>query len=296
MIAQSLTDHIQQQLSDYLGRDIIIQSSNAVGGGCINQSYLVSSTTGERWFVKTNQAHLLPMFEAEYVGLQALKSSNSFIIPMPLFSGQLSETAYLVLEYLDLSGSCNDKDFAGRLAKLHLTTHDRFGFSGDNFIGASPQYNDWHNNWFEFFMQQRLERQLKMMVDKGTGSELERIWPELLQACRSLFSDHRPLPSLLHGDLWMGNVSGTPGGCSIYDPACYYGDFEADLAMLELFGHLSSQFYQHYYQDIKKVPGSGLRKTWYNLYHIMNHANLFGGSYYHQARQMCQQLINHSQG
>lgn len=296
MLSQQLTVQIQNQLSDQLGRDITLSSTSAVGGGCINQSYVVATSAEERWFVKTNQAHLLAMFEAEYEGLQALQASKSFIIPTPLFCGQLSGTAYLVLEYLDLSGSCNDKDFASRLAKLHLTTHGRFGFSGDNFIGASPQYNDWHDNWFEFYMQQRLETQLKMIIDKGTGSELKRIWPELLRSCESLFSDHHPSPSLLHGDLWMGNVSGTPGGCSIYDPACYYGDFEADLAMLELFGHLSTQFYQYYYQDIKKVPGSGLRKTWYNLYHIMNHANLFGGSYYHQAAQMCQQLINHSQG
>jgi protein-ribulosamine 3-kinase len=195
--------------------------------------------------------------------------------PQPVSHGTVREQAYLLLEFLPLQGK---RDFAalGRmLAEAHCQPGPRFGWSRDNYIGATPQRNGWSDNWAGFWREKRLQPQFELA--RRNGFDL-RIDAEILQ-------DHRPQPSLLHGDLWSGNAGFTKEGPVLFDPAVYYGDREADLAMTELFGGFSREFYEAYEETYPLEPGYQVRKHLYNLYHLLNHLNLFGAGYLPQVKE-----------
>jgi protein-ribulosamine 3-kinase len=174
---------------------------------------------------------------------------------------------------------------------MHRATSGRFGWHRDNTIGATPQLNAWESDWIVFWQTYRLGYQLDLAARSGHGGQLQRRGGLLLERLPALF-DHAPVPSLLHGDLWGGNFSGdAEGNPVIFDPACYYGDREADLAMTELFGGFSGRFYSAYRAAWPLDPGYDTRKTLYNLYHILNHLNLFGGGYGSQAERMIDRLL-----
>jgi protein-ribulosamine 3-kinase len=168
----------------------------------------------------------------------------------------------------------------------------RFGFAQDNFIGTTPQPNGWKESWINFWREHRLGFQLRLAAQNGYGGQLQRLGEKLKDALPAFFQDYTPQPSLLHGDLWSGNhaflADGTP---TIFDPATYYGDRECDLAMTELFGGYSADFYAAYRAAYPLDAGYATRCELYNLYHILNHANLFGGGYARQAEQMMQKLL-----
>ncbi len=174
----------------------------------------------------------------------------------------------LILEHLDLGARADWPAMGRMLAALHRSTSPRFGWERDNWIGLGPQENGWRDDWTEFFLEKRLKPQAKKcgLVDK-------------LPDVRSVLEGHRPQASLLHGDLWSGNAGFTPDGPVIFDPAVYYGDREADLAMTELFGGFPAEFYASYRKELPLDPGYEKRKHLYNLYHLLNHLNLFGSSY-----------------
>ena len=275
------------------GESFPARAQEILGGGCINQAFKLSD--GRRnFFVKTNRAARLPMFEAEHAGLTALLSTGTVRAPKPVCLGITGERAYLVLEYLDLN-SAGDSDALGRqLAALHGHTSAKFGWQQDNTIGSSPQINAWSANWIEFLRQHRLGYQLKLARNNALGQPLIEQGQRLLEHLPDFFTDYRPPPSLLHGDLWGGNAAYTSGGQPVvFDPAVYFGDREADLAMTELFGGFPSRFYAAYQEAWPLDPGYATRKKLYNLYHILNHASLFGGSYADQATRMIQQLLSH---
>lgn len=267
-----------------------------IAGGDINQAFRVSG--GARpWFVKTNHAERLPMFEAEAAALHALIATNSVRVPWPLCSGTAAGQAFLVLEYLDLRGSGDAAQLGEQLARLHRAPQARpdgaqFGWVHDNWIGSTPQPNGWRHDWVAFWREQRLGHQLKLAAQNGYGGVLQRDGEALMARLDDFFSDYRPAPSLLHGDLWGGNhgylADRTP---VIFDPAIYVGDRECDLAMSELFGGFAPAFYAAYREAWPLDPGYAARKTLYNLYHILNHANLFGGGYVAQAQRMLSQLL-----
>jgi protein-ribulosamine 3-kinase len=171
-------------------------------------------------------------------------------------------------------------------------TPSRFGFATNNFIGTTSQPNDWKVDWIDFWREQRLGFQLRLAAQNGYGGQLQRLGDKLMDALPAFFASHTPQPSLLHGDLWSGNhaflADGTP---TIFDPATYYGDRECDLAMTELFGGYSTDFYSAYRAAYQLDAGYARRRELYNLYHILNHANLFGGGYARQAEQMMQRLL-----
>jgi len=298
MLSQAIKHHLEQQLAEFLSQAVNIESTQAVGGGCINDGYQLQTSAG-LFFLKLNQAHLLEMFEAEADGLQELQRANEFVIPEPIAFGRIDQQSYLLMSYLEFSGRVNDIAFGQALRAMHETTATKYGFRSNNFIGSSPQSNREHDNWFEFFMQERLEFQLRLLHDSGRGSELRSVWPEFVTACEDLFGDHQPKPSLLHGDLWQGNVGQVGTKVSIFDPAVYYGDPEADLAMLNLFGSPSRQFYESYDSamsesdaiSVSNDSNKALRRDWYNLYHVLNHANLFSGGYLNQAKVIIRQII-----
>jgi len=185
-------------------------------------------------------------------------------------------TAFLLLEFLDLGGSGDHAALGRSLAALHARPGARFGWTRDNFIGATPQANAWHDDWAEFFRLRRIEPQLALAHSHGFDLE-----PPYVEA---LLAGHDPQPALLHGDLWSGNVGFVDAGPVFFDPAVYYGDREADVAMTELFGGFPTSFYAAYEAALPLRPGYETRKHLYNLYHLLNHLNLFGGGYLGQVR------------
>ena len=250
--------------------------------------------TSTKHFAKTGPAAALPRFEAEASGLAALRATGAIRVPEMIACGLAEGQARLVLEWLDLRGLDRSGGAAlGRaLAQVHRTTGARFGWPADNFIGGTPQENAWRDNWARFYAERRLRPQLRRARDNG----MEREWLErgekLAENIPAFFVDYRPTPSLLHGDLWSGNAAQLADGTPvIYDPACYYGDREADVAMAELFGGFPESFYAAYREAWAVDPGYETRKSLYNLYHVLNHFNLFGASYLGQAKRMIAGLL-----
>ncbi len=264
-----------------------------VGGGCINSAAILGD--GEHaYFVKTNGAECLVMFEAEAAGLLELAAAAALRVPTPVCWGTSGPTAYLVLERLDLSGAAPGAvagAAAGRaLAELHRTAAATHGWSRDNFIGSTPQPNTPCTDWTAFWRERRLGFQLALAERNGHGRALTDAGLRLLADLDPLLA-HAPRPALLHGDLWGGNIGWLPDGEPVvYDPAVYFGDREADLAMTELFGGFGADFHAAYREAWPLDPGYRVRKTLYNLYHILNHLNLFGSAYLGQARGMIERL------
>lgn len=291
MLRDATLAELSRLLQAEVDQNLKITSAEAVSGGCINQAVHCKTDSGQEYFVKLNSATKARMFAAEALGLQALQASNTVLIPGVIATGKAGSQAFLILEYLPLQGVRDDFIFGQQLARMHQHTADQYGFESDNFIGATPQLNSWHDNWYEFFMTRRLQFQLDLLPVNGPNQALRDQWPDLIQACDKLFSSHAPKAALLHGDLWQGNVAQVGDEICLFDPATYYGDPEADLAMLELFGSPGQNFYRGY-ESISKVSAEyPKRRTFYNLYHVLNHSNLFGNSYSMQALGMVKQII-----
>jgi fructosamine-3-kinase len=257
----------------------------------------------ERRFVKTGDAAALPMFAAEAAGLAALRATGAVRVPQVFSCGLVDGRARIELEFLDLRGldRASGAHLGRQLAELHRHTGERFGFDADNFIGGSPQENGWFNAWPRFYAEQRLRPQLSRAVGNGMERTLASQGESLVERLPAFFLDYRPRPSLLHGDLWGGNASALRSGDEagtpvIFDPAVYYGDREADIAMSELFGGFPESFYAGYREAWPLDSGYEARKTLYNLYHVLNHFNLFGAGYLNQARRMIGKLLAELRG
>ncbi len=263
-------------------------------GGCINRAAVVSARDGRRYFVKLNDVALLAMFAAEAEGLRDLARTQAVRVPQPVCTGSAEGQAFLVLEYLELSGDHKRaQEMLGcQLAAMHRVMHSRFGWRRDNTIGSTPQTNHWNDDWIEFYRERRLRFQFELAAKRGK-TRLQALGEQLLERLPAFFATYRPVASLLHGDLWSGNAGATRAGEPvIFDPAVYFGDREADLAMTELFGGFTPRFYRAYRDAWPLDSGYEVRKTLYNLYHVLNHFNLFGGGYGTQAERMMQQLLS----
>jgi len=261
-----------------------------IAGGCINRAYRLNSGA-QQLFVKVNRAERLAMFAAEAAGLTALQQSGAVRVPTPIYHGSVGAYALLVLEYLPLQGGGCAAALGRAVAALHTTHGERFGWSQHNYIGETLQQNSPQHEWCHFWQQQRLAPQLAQIAQQHESARaLISDGEALLAELPALFADHRPAPSLLHGDLWSGNVGCSGGTPVIFDPAVYYGDHEADIAMSELFGGFSPAFYHAYREALPLAAGYPLRRTLYNLYHILNHFLIFGGGYGREALSMIAQL------
>ena len=288
----SVWQDITDAISRASGSDFRPRAQDPLGGGCINSAFKLSDGD-QAWFVKTNSATRLDMFEAEAAGLNALADTKTIGVPRALCTGTSGDTAFIVMRHLQLGhGSTLGWREAGRqLAGLHRRTADAYGWQRDNTIGATHQVNDWCDDWVTLWREQRLGFQLAEAARNGYGGRLQSLGEQLLDRFAVLI-DHAPPPSLLHGDLWGGNLSFTRSGEPVvYDPAVYYGDREADVAMTELFGGFSADFYAAYRDAWPLDSGYRVRKTLYNLYHVLNHLNLFGGGYGGQAQGMMERLL-----
>lgn len=294
MLAPELSTEIETRARAALGTGFRIEALTPVAGGDIALALRASGPAGSV-FVKLRPAADAAMFAAEAEGLRALARSDAFRVPAPLACGAAAGSAFLILEWLDI-GPLRDAASARRageaLAALHRCTGEHFGWPGDNFIGATPQTNGETGNWARFFVQQRLQPQFALAAQRGFTGDLQRNGERLCERAPALFVDYRPLPSLLHGDLWSGNLGTLPDGSPVlFDPACYHGDREADLALSELFGGLPLDFYAAYRAAWPLADDYETRKALYNLYHILNHLNLFGSGYLRQAERMTARLL-----
>ena len=276
------------------GQAFNVVAASPLSGGDINSAFRLQGND-KAYFVKLNRPDLVAMFEAEFAGLQDLARTRTIRVPVPVVCGQTAEHAFLVLENLEFghSNHASDRLLGQQLALMHRQEQPYFGWHRDNTIGSTVQRNSQSDDWLTFWREQRLGFQLKLAADKGYGGRLQADGERLGSGAVALFANYRPQPSLLHGDLWAGNAAVDKlGHPVVFDPACYYGDREADLAMTELFGGFSRDFYAAYQAAWPLDQGYGVRKTFYNLYHILNHLNLFGGGYLRQAESMMAMLLS----
>ena len=285
-------NEVAKSISDATGRGFKVDNAKPVNGGCINNSFLLTGMD-QRFFLKQNSYHHKDMFAAEAHALQALSNCHGLRTPSPIAVGEDSISSWLVLEYLELvHPTPRTSALLGQgLADLHQNTAERFGWGQSNFIGTNIQVNKWTADWVSFYTQHRLGFQLELAKSNGAEADLVDAGQRVMEQAHKLFTGYKPLPSLLHGDLWAGNWGATPDGEPvIFDPASYFGDREADLAMTELFGGFDDRFYQSYRGTWDIDPGYTTRKVLYNLYHVLNHFNLFGGAYVDQAIDMMKRL------
>jgi fructosamine-3-kinase len=278
---------IAQHIQSVTGRPFQGSDRVSIGGGCINQAFRVWDAQ-QSYFVKLNKAKQVSLFEAEALALQELSATQSIRVPRSICWGVAATQSYLVLEWINLDGAPDWSAMGRQLAQLHRTSSQEFGWHRENVIGETPQPNPWTQDWAEFFAEHRIKYQLELAHrNGGRFSHAE----SLLNQIPQLLKNHSPEPSLVHGDLWSGNAAFAQTGPVVFDPAAYYGDREVDLAMTGLFGGFPEAFYQGYQAAWPLNPGYQQRKALYNLYHVLNHFNLFGGGYASQADQMMKQLV-----
>jgi len=292
MVSQGpLAAEIAAAIGAATGRDFDPVRQESAGGGCINRSLTLLGRDGRRFFLKLNSADKADMFAAEAEGLAELERSGTIRVPRPIARGVTGPESWLVLEYLELGGRGSSADLGRRLAALHRVICNTHGWHRDNAIGATHQPNGPMDSWVDFYRERRLKFQLDLARRNGADRRLLENGERLMVDMEAFFSGHTPVPSLLHGDLWGGNYAYAGGEPVLFDPAVYYGDRETDLAMTELFGGFPGDFYAAYREAWPLEPGYGLRRDLYNLYHVLNHYNLFGGGYGSQAAGMLDRLL-----
>lgn len=277
-----------------------ITNVDNLSGGCINDAYKFKSDgLGQEFFLKCNETHLLWMFEAEHDGLDAIHSclaNISFInSPQPYGYWIWGKRSILMSSWLDLTNQSPDKSswlkLGKGLAQLHQNSAPTFGWNqGDNTIGSTPQPNPCIKNWLDFFKEFRLEHQMKLLLQKNL---IIPEFDELISKVDDLFDDYMPKPSLIHGDLWNGNIgfaqSGQP---SIFDPACYYADREAEFGIIDMFGGFAPEFFQGYDSIWTRDEGFDRRLPLYRLYHELNHTNIFGSSYLQSVNSTIREILH----
>ena len=244
-------------------------------------------------FLKTGPSSSFDMLSAEAEGLTELGSPGAIRVPRVYACGDEDGTAFLATEWLDLGRASRAAEalLGERLAALHRTTADRYGWHRDNTCGPTPQLNPWSDDWVAFFREQRLAFQLDLAASNGYGGALQERGARLLERMDRYFEDYTPKASLLHGDLWGGNWGCCDGEPVIFDPAVYYGDRESDLAMTRLFGGFGQAFYSAFEDAWPLAPGHRERCDLYQLYHVLNHLNLFGSGYLGQAQRLIDNLL-----
>lgn len=266
-----------------------------VTGGCISSAFKINFNGDLDAFLKVDPECRNNMFYKEANGLKELKKAGAIRIPDVL---GVSEN-FILLENIDSSPAKKEffRDFALNFSTMHRFTGKTFGFYEDNFIGSTPQLNipeeGQENNWTDFYFNKRILYQFKLAEKNGRSSEdLRKVIGKLENKIYSIFKGSEELPSLLHGDLWSGNyIADENGDACLIDPAVYYGHREADLAMTKLFGGFSNEFYEVYNENFPLPDGYGERENIYNLYHALNHLNIFGNGYYNKVLTLAKHYL-----
>ena len=287
---------LNDALRSLFGADL--KASNRISGGDINDAYELILTTGERVFMKSNRRSDVSFFTAEAEGLAAIARTGTIGTPHVLGCGTDNGRAFLLLEIIKGKSRVSDywETFGRQLAKMHMAetkeyvTGGVYGFNSDNYIGHSKQINTPHSDWIGFFRDCRLDGQFRTAEKYFDSSECKQI-NRLLERLDTLLIEPEH-PSLLHGDLWSGNfMTGADGKAWLIDPAVYVGHAEADIAMTELFGGFSDTFYSAYRGVAPLQAGYEDRRDLYNLYQLLNHLNMFGGSYLSSVRRIVKRYV-----
>jgi len=281
MLPEAILTHVSSILSGFFGKKVETISATAVGGGSINQTYRIVTSIGN-FFIKYNIAYRYPgMFGCEARGLEILRNYGTLATPSVVGFEDAGNYSFLLMELIKQGGKVSNfwEDFAQGLADLHRNTNKYFGLDHDNYMGSLSQSNRQHSGWYSFFIEERLEKQVKIGRDSGEipmgavhhFDRLYRLLPEIIPSEPS---------ALLHGDLWSGNfMTGSDGKACLIDPAVYYGHRESDIAMTQLFGGFSNDFYTAYNRTFPLIEGWEKRVDILNLYPLLIHINLFGGGY-----------------
>lgn len=294
MISEDFRNTLERELSIFENTALKIVGLNTVYGGSINDSYCLK-TTLKKYFVKINSSVDYPqMFEKEMQALEFLRSMKSLNVPKPFLNGKLKSHAFLIMEYVEATEPNADfwQKFGRGLAQLHRNTNEKgFGFDADNYVGSLQQKNEWKRNWVEFFIENRMQFQVKLafdaqLIDSSFVEMLEKLYAKL----ETIFPEE---PSaLLHGDLWSGNfMVDSKGNAAVMDPAIYFGHREMDIAMTHLFGGFDPQFYKAYHNHFPLSEGWEERIEVCNLYPLMVHVNLFGASYASRVKGILKRFV-----
>jgi fructosamine-3-kinase len=288
------TDSFAVLLEKMLRVRIASRPHREVGGGSINLALRIETDRGPI-FVKRGPPQFHSRFHAEAEGLKALAQPQALRVPKVLACACDENGALLALEWIVFGKNTrfSEATLGEQLAWQHRVTDGNFGWTCDNTIGATPQHNAKCSDWIEFFRERRLRSQLTLAQQSGASAELLDRGALLCELMDAFFSSYRPVPSLLHGDLWSGNWATDEDDMPvIFDPAVYFGDREADIAMTRLFGGFGPAFYTAYQSTWPLDPAAGTRASLYNLYHVLNHFNLFGAGYESQAASMIERLLS----
>lgn len=282
---------IRDRLREHGVRVVHDTHGRSVGGGDISQAWRIDTSEGPI-FLKTGVASAFDMFAAEAEGLIEIASANAIRVPAVIACGITAKDSFLAIEWLDLEQptAAVERQLGERLAQLHRHQKNRFGWHRNNTIGRTPQENAWSGDWISFFCKRRLQYQLDLARENGYTGEIQHLGEHLVEHLARLFDGYDPAASLLHGDLWGGNWASSGAQPVLFDPAVYYGDRESDIAMTRLFGGFGKEFYAAYEASWPLESGHEQRCRLYQLYHVLNHLNLFGRSYLGRALDLMRGL------
>jgi protein-ribulosamine 3-kinase len=282
---ENLNEPIRRELETFLETRVHELRLSPVGGGCINNCYRAETEQGKKFFVKTNQAEKYPgLFDKEKNALSILAQQSIIRLPRVIATDSSGGSQYIILEWIESGKKSASfwKDFGTRLALLHKISSQTFGFFEDNYIGSLEQSNTYTPSWSEFFIQHRLEPQLKL----AAGSKLipvkqVALFEKIFNTLDNIFS--KEPASLIHGDLWSGNfMCDQDSQPVLIDPAVYFGHRMMDIGMTKLFGGFDSRFYEAYNDTYPLPPNSDEQVEIANLYPLLIHLNLFGLQYLSQ--------------
>jgi len=272
-----------EALRKVFGAELTASAAQNVSGGSISRTGVIELSDGRKVFIKQNGAGSRGILSAEATGLDALRSAAGPRVPEPFALYEDDRCSYLLMEYVESgrAGGTFWDSFGSAMAELHRSAQgESYGFSSDNFIGSTPQANAAADSWIKFFGERRLRFQIELAEQKGRADRDMRNGVEQIISRLPELLPEPEHPALLHGDFWGGNfLCDTDGAPVIMDPAVYYGHREADLAMAECFGGFSPRFFAAYDEAYPLAPGYKERVDLYNLYHMLNHLNIFGSGY-----------------
>tara|TARA_Y100000589_G_C27126583_1_gene618788 strand:- start:306 stop:1184 length:879 start_codon:yes stop_codon:yes gene_type:complete len=290
---KNLSNNELSEICNKLGESNLINAQK-VFGGCIHNSWRLDFKDSKFFLKKNGRGRKLLKFEKYcLIDLEKYIDSDNLIVPKVIQYFELNNNEYLIMEWMNMYKS-NQTKLGKGLAKMHFNSHksnpNKFGYPIEGFIGTSNQIAGWQDDWADFFLKLRIEPQISMLNNK-TNNKYQM--DDIKLKIKEILSDHNPMCCLIHGDLWSGNVGlGLFDKGIIFDPSCYWADSELDIAMTRLFGGFGREFYDEYHKIIKKKINSEKRSTIYNFYHILNHANMFGGSYFSQVDDYIKKILN----
>ncbi len=294
MLRGATAEAILSWLTECLGPDYHGADIRGSGAGCINDTYEVSKAGLDSVFIKVGAPGQWEMYQVEARGLRLLARCDAVRVPAVLGCTQLMDCAVLALEFIPLRSlrAGHERRFGAALAELHDITADQFGLDHNNYIGRTHQINEPDLDWWHFYRQCRLLPQRKLAQARGMRQGLLQDLDQLLERLPGRLAEHQPRPALVHGDLWSGNMAvDSDGRPTLFDPAVYYGDGETDLAMSRMFGGPGQAFYDAYHRIRPPLPDAELRRPLYDLYHWLNHFNMFGVGYLGQVELTLQVLL-----